>query len=79
MVLILVNQALWFSYALPSGESAMLYSTIPYGSLVLANVVALQWRRSRLRARVGVAPQQVTGDPLRADSPGEAPVQLPDR
>lgn len=56
LVMNLTNQLLWFCYALPAREIAVLCVCIPMGVLVAASVVALQYRRSRPLPRPAVAP-----------------------
>ena len=51
----LANQLLWFGYALPAREMAVLCVCVPIGALVAASVVALQFRRSRVEV-AAVAP-----------------------
>lgn len=50
----LLNQVLWFCYALPAREMAVLSVCTPMAFLVAASIVALWWRRRQLaRAVIG--------------------------
>lgn len=48
----LLNQVLWFTYAVPARELAVLSVSVPIACLISASIGALWWRRRRL-ARFG--------------------------
>ena len=58
LVMSLANQLLWFGYALPAGEIAVLCVCTPIGVLVSASILALHRRRRRPAAALtpAVAP-----------------------
>lgn len=52
-----LNQVLWFSFALPSREVAVMAVSVPIGVMVCASIVALSVRRHRLApGRAAVLP-----------------------
>lgn len=51
----LMNQILWFSFALPSGDMAIVAASVPIGVLYTITVIALAVRRRRLARERGVA------------------------
>lgn len=55
-----LNQVLWFSFALPSREVAVMAVSVPIGVMVCASIVALSVRRHRLApGRVRRVPKSV--------------------
>lgn len=65
LLVALANQVLWFSFALPTGEIAVLTVSIPIGILVTASIVALTVRRRQ--ARDPLAPTLVVTVPAPVD------------
>jgi uncharacterized protein with PQ loop repeat len=55
----LLNQVLWFSYALPARELAVLSVCTPMAFIIGATIVALWWRRRRLHRSAFGADGQV--------------------
>ncbi|MEO7127007.1 MAG: hypothetical protein ABI382_02420 [Nakamurella sp.] len=56
----LLNQVLWFSYALPTHEVAVLAVSTPMAFIMAASVLALWLRRHRLAAgRAGLIPEEL--------------------
>lgn len=63
-----VNQLLWFAFALPAGEQAVLAVCIPIAFLVAASIIALAMRRRRVAAeRQSADPNPPS--PLSSDDP----------
>lgn len=63
-----VNQVLWFGFALPSGEKAVLAVCVPIAFLVAASIIALAVRRHRVaRSRSSLDPNPPA--PLVSDDP----------
>jgi uncharacterized protein with PQ loop repeat len=56
LLMSLANQVLWFGYAVPAGEVAVLCVCTPIGVLVTASIVALQRRRMRSTVLTAPAP-----------------------
>lgn len=53
----LLSQVLWFSFALPKRELAVLSVSVPIGLLLAASVAALAWRRHQVGS--GLTPPRV--------------------
>lgn len=73
-----VNQVLWFAFALPTGEMAVLAVCIPIGILVAASIGALWMRRRGLGAASGQCDETRPGElgqPV-GDERGEAALPL---